>query len=35
MNLVPNPASFLFDESRVGRASELVPAWVEEVLAER
>jgi NAD-dependent deacetylase len=32
MNLEPSLGSFLFDESRVGRAGELVPAWVEEVL---
>jgi NAD-dependent deacetylase len=33
MNLEPSLGSFLFDESRVGRAGELVPQWVEEVLA--
>ena len=32
MNLEPSQGSILFDESRMGRASELVPAWVEEVL---
>ena len=32
MNLEPSMASVLFDESRTGRAGELVPAWVEEVL---
>jgi NAD-dependent deacetylase len=33
MNLEPSAGSFLFDESRIGRAGELVPAWVDEVLA--
>ena len=33
MNLEPSLGSFLFDESRVGRAGELVPQWVEEVLS--
>ena len=33
MNLEPSLGSFLFDESRTGRAGELVPAWVDEVLA--
>ncbi|HEY6662808.1 MAG TPA: NAD-dependent deacylase [Sphingomicrobium sp.] len=33
MNLEPSLGSVYFDESRVGRAGELVPAWVEEVLA--
>ena len=32
MNLEPSQGSIFFDESRMGRASELVPAWVEEVL---
>ena len=32
MNLEPSLASHLFDESRIGRAGELVPAWVEEML---
>lgn len=32
MNLEPSLGSFLFDESRTGRASELVPSWVEEAL---
>ena len=32
MNLEPSLGSFLFDESRTGRASELVPAWVDELL---
>jgi NAD-dependent deacetylase len=33
MNLEPSLGSYIFDESRVGPASELVPQWVEEVLA--
>jgi NAD-dependent deacetylase len=33
MNLEPSQGSMLFDESRIGRAGELVPKWVEEVLA--
>lgn len=33
INLEPSLGSSLFDESRVGRAGELVPAWVDEVLA--
>ncbi|MGI8705627.1 MAG: NAD-dependent deacylase [Sphingomicrobium sp.] len=33
MNLEPSLGSFLFNESRVGRAGELVPQWVEEVLS--
>lgn len=33
MNLEPSLGSFLFDESRIGRAGELVPQWMEEVLA--
>jgi NAD-dependent deacetylase len=33
MNLEPSQGSFFFDESRTGRAGELVPAWVEEMLA--
>jgi NAD-dependent deacetylase len=32
MNLEPSLGSFLFDESRTGPASELVPAWVAEML---
>jgi len=32
INLEPSLGSFLFDESRTGRAGELVPAWAEEVL---
>jgi NAD-dependent deacetylase len=33
MNLDPSLGSIFFDESRTGRAGELVPAWVEEMLA--
>jgi NAD-dependent deacetylase len=32
INLEPSLGSYLFDESRVGRAGDLVPEWVEEVL---
>jgi NAD-dependent deacetylase len=32
INLEPSQGSFFFDESRIGRAGELVPAWVEEML---
>ncbi|WP_157216789.1 NAD-dependent deacylase [Flavisphingomonas formosensis] len=32
MNLEPSAGSTLFDESRLGPASILVPAWVEEML---
>jgi NAD-dependent deacetylase len=32
MNLEPSLGSTNFDESRTGRAGELVPAWVDEVL---
>jgi NAD-dependent deacetylase len=32
LNLEPSLGSYLFDESRTGRASELAPAWVDEVL---
>ncbi len=32
INLEPSLGSFLFDESRTGRAGERVPQWVEEVL---
>ncbi len=35
MNLEPSQGSFFFDESRIGRAGELVPAWVEEMLSTR
>jgi len=33
INLEPSLGSYLFDESRTGRAGDLVPAWVEEVLS--
>ncbi|HEY4070481.1 MAG TPA: NAD-dependent deacylase [Sphingomicrobium sp.] len=33
MNLEPSLGSIFFNESRTGPASELVPAWVDEVLA--
>ena len=32
INLEPSQGSFFFDESRIGRAGELVPAWVDEML---
>ena len=32
INLEPSLGSFLFDESRTGPASDLVPRWVEEML---
>jgi NAD-dependent deacetylase len=32
LNLDPSQGSHFFDESRMGRASELVPAWVAEML---
>lgn len=32
MNLEPSLGSTLFDESRIGKAGELVPAWVAELL---
>ena len=33
MNLDPGQGSIFFHESRMGRATELVPEWVEELLA--
>ena len=33
MNLDPSEGSFHFHESRMGRAGELVPDWVEQILA--
>ena len=33
MNLEPSLGSIFFNESRIGPASELVPKWVEEMLA--
>ena len=35
MNLEPSQGSFLFHESRIGRAGELVPKWVEEMLGHK
>lgn len=35
INLEPSQGSFLFEESRIGAASVLVPAWVDGVLASR
>ena len=32
INLEPSENAYLFDDRRLGRASETVPAWVEEVL---
>ena len=32
MNLDPSQGSYFFDESRMGRAMDLVPAWVDEML---
>lgn len=32
MNLDPSDGSLYFDESRMGKAGELVPAWVEDIL---
>jgi len=32
MNLEPSLGSYMFEESRIGPASELVPAWVGELL---
>jgi NAD-dependent deacetylase len=32
MNLEPSLGSHLFAESRVGKAGELVPQWVEELI---
>ena len=32
INLEPSLGSIFFDESRTGKASELVPAWVDELL---
>jgi NAD-dependent deacetylase len=33
INLEPSVGSMFFDESRIGKAGELVPQWVEEVLS--
>lgn len=35
MNLDPSAGSIFFQESRLGRAGDLVPEWVEAVLAAR
>jgi NAD-dependent deacetylase len=32
MNLEPSLGSTLFDESRIGKAGELVPEWVDQIL---
>ena len=32
MNLEPSIGSIYFDESRIGKAGELVPQWVEDLL---
>ncbi|HEU4704501.1 MAG TPA: NAD-dependent deacylase [Sphingomicrobium sp.] len=34
LNLEPSQGSVFFDESRIGRAGELVPRWVEELLGD-
>lgn len=34
MNLEPSLGSTFFDESRIGPAGELVPRWVDEILAQ-
>ena len=34
MNLEPSLGSIFFDESRMGPAAELVPAWVESILRD-
>jgi len=34
LNLDPSQTSVFFDEARIGRAGELVPAWVQEILGE-
>jgi NAD-dependent deacetylase len=35
MNLDPSLGSYLFDRSRTGKAGDLVPAWVQEILAPK
>jgi len=35
LNLQPSEGSYLFDESRLGPAGSLVPAWVDELLASK
>jgi NAD-dependent deacetylase len=32
INLEPSLGSYLFDESRAGRAGDLVPVWIDELL---
>ena len=32
LNLVPSDAVVPFDESRAGRATDIVPAWVDEMV---
>ena len=33
INLDPSQGSFFFEQSRIGKAGELVPAWVDEMLS--
>jgi len=35
MNLEPSLGSYLFDESRTGKAGDLVPSWVKEMMNDR
>ena len=35
MNLDPSLGSYLFHDSRTGKAGELVPSWVEEMMNDR
>jgi len=35
LNLEPSDPAVPFDEARAGLASELVPAWVDEIVAAR
>ena len=34
INLEPSQGSLFFDESRIGKAGELVPLWVEEMVRD-
>ncbi|GAA4026838.1 NAD-dependent protein deacylase [Sphingomonas rosea] len=34
LNLEPSQGSIFFHETRLGRASEIIPAWVDEILAQ-
>lgn len=34
INLEPSLGSYMFDETRTGRAGELVPRWVDEILSD-